>query len=225
MARQPTELQRENGFFTVSPMNFLETARTEVSAKMADEFSNEQEKILGDESIKKLDKKKLQKGFESMEKELQDEVLKGLDIFESYALTNVFKIPDNAVLSQPPKPSKLLPSSENIPSNAQLDNRLTELRERIVKLNQLNKTIKAEIRVLNTENKQLEQCLNTKDVLDINQQSHNDDMNENITKFVADFEKMHDQVNEVDQELKQHPGAHFPVAQFEQHKSNTNVQL
>jgi hypothetical protein len=61
MARQPTELQRENGFFTVSPMNFLETARTEVSAKMADEFSNEQEKILGDESIKKLDKKKLQK--------------------------------------------------------------------------------------------------------------------------------------------------------------------
>jgi hypothetical protein len=35
-----------------------------------------------------------------MEKELQDEVLKGLDIFESYALTNVFKIPDNAVLSQ-----------------------------------------------------------------------------------------------------------------------------
>lgn len=85
--------------------------------------------------------------------------------------------------------------------------------------------------MLNTENKQLEQCLNTKDVLDINQQSHNgtcqvvsvvrllsvtnaahlslDDMNENITKFVADFEKMHDQVNEVDQELKQHPGGTY----------------
>lgn len=61
MARQPTELQRENGFFTVSPMSFLETARTEVSAKMADEFSNEQDKILADELIKKLDKKKLQK--------------------------------------------------------------------------------------------------------------------------------------------------------------------
>jgi len=61
MARQPTDLQRENGFFTVSPMSFLETTRTEVSAKMADEFSNEQDKILAEESIKKLDKKKLQK--------------------------------------------------------------------------------------------------------------------------------------------------------------------
>lgn len=37
----------------------------------------------------------------------------------------------------------------------------------------MNKSIKAEIRVLNTENKQLEQCLNTKDVLDLNQLTHN----------------------------------------------------
>jgi len=29
-------------------------------------------------------------------------------------------------------------------------------------------------------------------------------MNDAMTKFIADFEKMHDQVNEIDQELNQY---------------------